>query len=285
MLLTLIQLLKRLYQESNNELKRPNIKCLRLILIFYLINMIDEINPNRIYVKPIVYGSCAFWLGKKADETASHKWCVFVRGNNNEDITSVVKEVAFTLHSSFTNPVRRLTTSPFEIYESGWGEFEIKIQITLHDPSLRVLEFSHALKLYPFLSHQTQSTKKPVMSESYDEIIIINPKVEYFPNIDDEVQIIKKVEMKEEKESDNKQDESQMDNDEIAQTDNVNPSYFSGIEGFFQPISDETQYRQLQEVNTFVTKEIEKMKFALEQNDIEMNTIKKNIKELLGKFK
>jgi YEATS domain-containing protein 4 len=30
-------------------------------------------------VVPICYGTCAYWLGKKADEYHSHKWTVYLR--------------------------------------------------------------------------------------------------------------------------------------------------------------------------------------------------------------
>ena len=29
--------------------------------------------------KPIVVGSCAWWLGKRSEETKSHEWTVYVR--------------------------------------------------------------------------------------------------------------------------------------------------------------------------------------------------------------
>jgi len=56
--------------------------------------------------KPIIYGSMSFWLGKKADEKASHKWVCYVRGVNNEDLSYFIKKVVFTLHPSFKIPVR-----------------------------------------------------------------------------------------------------------------------------------------------------------------------------------
>ena len=270
---------------------------------------------NSIFVVPIVYGTCAFWLGKKADETVSHKWCIFVRGNNSEDISSVIKEVSFTLHTSFTNHIRTISTPPYELYESGWGEFDIKITIYLHDPNLKSLEFVHGLKLYPFLPHHSQSTKKPVLSENYDEIILVNPKMDYFPklSIEKAEQInendIKKKQEKKEKayEKMNNQEESESVeindinliednlngvNEEqsvgVAITDNLgnkNPSYFSGIDMFFFPISDENNFKQLQEVNSFVTKEISRLKYALEENDLNILGIKRSIKEITSKFK
>lgn len=131
---------------------------------------------NDIIVKPIVYGSVAFWLGKKADETVSHKWAVYVRGLNNEDISYFVKEVVFTLHSSFPNNVRVVNKFPFELYEVGWGQFDIIITIHLVDETAKPIEFIHPLKLYPSQPHASMSTKKPVVSESYDEIIFVNPE-------------------------------------------------------------------------------------------------------------
>ncbi len=131
---------------------------------------------SDIIIKPIVYGSVAFWLGKKADETVSHKWCVYVRGLNNEDISYFVKEVVFTLHSSFTNHVRTINKFPFELYEVGWGQFDIIITIYLKDETSKPIEFIHPLKLYPTQPHVSMSTKKPVVSESYDEIVFVNPE-------------------------------------------------------------------------------------------------------------
>lgn len=37
--------------------------------------------------KPIVYGTIATWLGRKADEKKTHSWICYVRGVNNEDLS------------------------------------------------------------------------------------------------------------------------------------------------------------------------------------------------------
>jgi YEATS domain-containing protein 4 len=132
-------------------------------------------NPNEIITKSIVYGSIAFWLGKKSEENLTHKWCVYVRGNNNEDISYFVKEVIFTLHSTFENNVRTITKWPYELYASGWGEFDIKINIILRDEAIKPIEFVHFLKLYSS-SNQTPTIKKPIVSEFFDEIVFVNPK-------------------------------------------------------------------------------------------------------------
>ena len=64
---------------------------------------------NQIIVKPFVYGSVAINLGKKSKEEATHKWCVYVRGVNNENISNFIKSVQFTLHSTFPNNISVIT--------------------------------------------------------------------------------------------------------------------------------------------------------------------------------
>uniref|UniRef100_A0A803NCI6 YEATS domain-containing protein n=1 Tax=Chenopodium quinoa TaxID=63459 RepID=A0A803NCI6_CHEQI len=80
----------------------------------------------------LFYGTIAFWLGRKATESQSHKWTVYVRGATNEDLSVVVKRVVFQLHPSFNNPIRVVDSPPFELSECGWGEFEIAISLYFH---------------------------------------------------------------------------------------------------------------------------------------------------------
>ncbi|XP_038692987.1 transcription initiation factor TFIID subunit 14b-like isoform X2 [Tripterygium wilfordii] len=125
---------------------------------------------------PIVYGNIAFWLGKKANEYQSHKWTVYVRGATNEDLGVVIKRVVFQLHSSFNNPTRVVESPPFELSESGWGEFEIAITLFFHnDVCDKPLNLFHHLKLYPEDESGPMSMKKPVVVESYDEIVFPEP--------------------------------------------------------------------------------------------------------------
>lgn len=55
---------------------------------------------------PVVFGSIAFWMGKKAEEHATHRWTLFVRGPNDEDLGCFVSKVIFSLHPSFAAPLR-----------------------------------------------------------------------------------------------------------------------------------------------------------------------------------
>ena len=63
---------------------------------------------------------------------------------------------------------------PFEIHQTGWGEFDIGIKIFFVDPAERPAEVIHGLKLHPEQNQQA-SMKKPVVSERYDEIVFVEP--------------------------------------------------------------------------------------------------------------
>lgn len=133
---------------------------------------------------PIVSGTVAFYLGRKASESQSHKWTVYVRGATNEDIAVVVKRVVFQLHPSFNNPMRVVESPPFEVSECGWGEFEIGISIFFHnDACEKQLDLFHFLKLYPEEESGPQSTKKPVVMESYNEIVFPDPFEGFFARV------------------------------------------------------------------------------------------------------
>ncbi|KAM7516147.1 hypothetical protein LguiA_005730 [Lonicera macranthoides] len=130
---------------------------------------------------PIVYGTMSFWLGKKASESQSHRWTVYVRGATNEDLGAVIKRVVFQLHPSFYNPVRVVESPPFELTECGWGEFEIVISLFFHTYACdKPLNLYHHLKLYSEDEPRPQSTKKPVVVESYNEIVFPDPSNDFF---------------------------------------------------------------------------------------------------------
>ncbi|KAE8699963.1 Transcription initiation factor TFIID subunit 14b [Hibiscus syriacus] len=123
---------------------------------------------------PIVYGTIAFYLGRKASDHISGLFmCV---GATNEDLGAVIKHVVFQLHPSFNNPTRVVESPPFELSERGWGEFEIGMSLLFHnDVCDKKLDLFHFLKLYPEDESGPQSTKKPAVMESYNEIVFPDP--------------------------------------------------------------------------------------------------------------
>jgi YEATS domain-containing protein 4 len=114
------------------------------------------------YTGPFLFGRVTkqCWnngIGKRAEDQNSHRWVVYVRGVNGEDQSYFIKEVAFHLHPSFKNPIRSKRANkkykilavahyPFEVHESGWGEFEIMIKIIFKE-DIKPLEIFHHLKV------------------------------------------------------------------------------------------------------------------------------------------
>ncbi|XP_067133706.1 YEATS domain-containing protein 4 [Centruroides vittatus] len=126
-------------------------------------------------VKPIVYGNIARYFGKKREEDGhTHQWTVYVKPYRNEDMSTYVKKVHFKLHESYANQNRVVTKPPYEVTETGWGEFEIVIKIYFHDPNERPVTFYHILKLFQSETN-IMLGKKHLVSEFYDELIFQDP--------------------------------------------------------------------------------------------------------------
>lgn len=142
---------------------------------------------------PIVYGSLAFFLGKKkADEHNTHEWTLFLRAANQEDLSPVISKVVFQLHPSFAQPTRELTEPPYEVTERGWGEFEAQIRIHWKETAQeRTTVLNHTIKLYPPgtppnmapTSKNTQDVDKPVLEEFYDEVVFTDPAESFYRSL------------------------------------------------------------------------------------------------------
>ena len=158
-------------------------------------------------VLPVVLGSCAFPLGKKATDAETHKWTVYVRGATpkktnsaagqpssasapalpsaeekaiaaaGEDISDIVSKVVFNLHPTFHNPTREVSEPPFELSEMGWGEFDLTAVLHFVDAAGEPpLELAHKLRLYSDADPQGTNLKKPVVAEVYDEVVFTEPR-------------------------------------------------------------------------------------------------------------
>ena len=266
---------------------------------------------NQIIVKPFIYGSVAINLGKKSKEEATHKWCVYVRGVNNENISNFIKSVTFTLHNTFPNNVRVVNKWPFELYEMGWGEFDIKIKIELIDESVKPIELTHPLKFFN-QPHQSQSSKKPVVNENYDEIIFVNPKPEILEQLLKEdnnntnsvfQEPINSKKNIEDGENDGNKDINNMGSSmEVEEEDkslatnsllnqnltlNNNTSILSNdktpiisnISQYFTKFDDSGIIKELNEKNEFVIQEIEKLKIELKKKEDDIMNLNKEIRK------
>uniref|UniRef100_A0A1B6D9X6 YEATS domain-containing protein 4 n=2 Tax=Clastoptera arizonana TaxID=38151 RepID=A0A1B6D9X6_9HEMI len=126
-------------------------------------------------VKPIVYGNIARYFGEKRKEDGhTHQWTVYVKPYKNEDMSMFVKKVHFKLHESYASPNRIVTKPPYEITETGWGEFEIVIKIYFHDSNERPVTLYHILKLFQSGADMALG-KKPLVTEFYEEVVFQDP--------------------------------------------------------------------------------------------------------------
>ena len=73
----------------------------------------------------------------------------------------------------FPRPV--IEQHPFQVIESGWGEFEILIDLYFKDSSIRPIHINHLLRLYPVGSDGMVPSVEPVVSEFYDELVFRSP--------------------------------------------------------------------------------------------------------------
>ncbi|CAE7217649.1 unnamed protein product [Rhizoctonia solani] len=152
--------------------------------------------------RPIIYGNYSVLLTPTERGAAppdhTHRWTVAVRSaaslegktdqtGGADDLTHFIKRVNFKLHETYTQPNRSIETPPFEITETGWGEFDIPIRITfVSESGEKAITLIHHLKLHPWLPPATlpdatgaavtaPPTRDPIHAWQYDEIVFTDP--------------------------------------------------------------------------------------------------------------
>ncbi|RHY11559.1 hypothetical protein DYB36_002409 [Aphanomyces astaci] len=92
--------------------------------------MSNERQKGVVVSKAIAYGSVATYLGRKSEETKTHRWHIYVRGIENEDLSYMISKVVISLHSSFANPVRVVSEFYDELVFNEPTEFMYKKLMT-----------------------------------------------------------------------------------------------------------------------------------------------------------
>ena len=120
-----------------------------------------------------LYGSIATPLNATANTNHTHRWKIYLKTVNSHTNT-LIDKVEFKLHESFLNPKRILKSPPFEVEETGWGEFEI--QITVYFLGSDKIVLKHMLQLYPIVVEGVENvnSQDQVVSEKYDEFVFQN---------------------------------------------------------------------------------------------------------------
>lgn len=135
---------------------------------------------------PILYGNHAIKLtdDKRTAITPpdhTHEWTVFLKPVLDDvDLTPLIKRVTFKLHETYDTPVRSIEHPPYQVTETGWGEFEIIIKIHFH-PGAELgineknFQIFHGLKLHPFNPQIPVKETGEIHSVLYDELVFQEP--------------------------------------------------------------------------------------------------------------
>ena len=120
---------------------------------------------------------------KNAPPDHTHSWKVFVRGVNNEDISYWLKRVQFKLHDTYPQSVRMIETPPFEVQETGWGEFEIAMKFYFVPESTEKPQTVwHSLKLHPYGEdiEGKKERREMVKSVCFEEVLFNEPVEQFY---------------------------------------------------------------------------------------------------------
>lgn len=195
------------------------------------------LTQNIAISRPILYGNTATPLTEeeKANPDVSpdhtHSWTIFVRSpvldmkadaasisrvknklavatnkkeaspapENNHEL-GFIKKVVFKLHDTYANSTRTIEEPPFEVTETGWGEFEISIRIFFPtEMGEKNILLYHHLKLHPYKKDnipaqigapggapnaneddENANVPQPVDSYVYDELVFNEPSEQMF---------------------------------------------------------------------------------------------------------
>ncbi len=222
-------------------------------------SMLPKRLSNTTVCVPIVYGSIAFFLGKKADEYHTHRWTLYIRGPHGEDLSVGIAKVVFQLHPSFPQPTRELTAPPFEVTEKGWGEFEATIRIVWRDPNEKATVLTHGIKLYPpgltQLTPTAQTSTEPVVHEFYDQVVFTDPTETFHQQL--------------------------MQSSNLPKITSAEPS----VQKAFSVFSDEADFLTLLEAQKFLEKEIQSVKDRILRADETKDDLDQTIRELTQSIK
>ncbi|KAL8906809.1 MAG: hypothetical protein Q9207_001797 [Kuettlingeria erythrocarpa] len=134
--------------------------------------------------RPFIFGSIAKHINPSnrpstinADHT--HQWTLYLKPcPPHPDLSYFIKKVQFKLHETYPNNLRTVEAPPFEVTETGWGEFEVQIKIYfVPEANEKPQTIWHHLKLHPYGpdAERQRETKAPVVSECYEEVVFNEP--------------------------------------------------------------------------------------------------------------
>lgn len=102
---------------------------------------------------------------------------------NDEDISYWLKKVQFKLHETYAQSVRTIEQPPFEVTETGWGEFEIQIKLYfVPESNEKPQTLWHSLKLHPYGpdAEGMKERREVVVSQNYEEVVFNEPVEQFY---------------------------------------------------------------------------------------------------------
>lgn len=89
----------------------------------------------------------------------------------------------FKLHDTYPNTLRTVESAPFELEETGWGEFEI--QVKLHwvpEANEKMQAYWHPLKLHHYEGdiEARKARRDVVKNEQLDEVVFNEPYEQFY---------------------------------------------------------------------------------------------------------
>lgn len=140
---------------------------------------------------PVYYGNSAVKLApeKRTEKTPAdhtHEWTVFFRpAVDGVDLTPLIKKVTFKLHETYESAVRTVEQPPYQVTETGWGEFEVIIKLHFHAGAElgineKNFQIFHGLKLHPYNPQQPARANGEVHLVLYDELVFQEPTEKVF---------------------------------------------------------------------------------------------------------
>ena len=100
----------------------------------------------------------------------THDWEFKIKAGANGDMRHYIEKIVIRLHETFAEPVKEFTKPPFVVNESGYGNFEIVVEIyfkgfNAKDPS-RKTQLQYNLFLQPSLESLRTGNKKDLKREN-----------------------------------------------------------------------------------------------------------------------
>jgi YEATS domain-containing protein 4 len=143
--------------------------------------------------RPFIIGSQSWTLTPEnhpvpIPENHTKGWRVYVKGlDSGPDITTWLKKVQFKLHHTYADASRTIEAPPFQITETGYGEFDIELRLYFDSSSGEKAQYrQHRLRLEPFGSEENvrkQIADNMITAEQLEIVEFNEPSADFLAKL------------------------------------------------------------------------------------------------------